>query len=56
MRLRPSAYDSGDGLHPDDAGTRAVADAVDVGMLLAGPLRRISPATEREAARIRIHT
>ncbi|MFB4426000.1 SGNH/GDSL hydrolase family protein [Streptomyces sp. QL37] len=37
------AYDSGDGLHPDDAGTRAMADAVDLGMLLAGPARRNQP-------------
>lgn len=28
------AYDSGDGLHPGDAGTRAMADAVDLDMLL----------------------
>ncbi|MEU9059276.1 SGNH/GDSL hydrolase family protein [Streptomyces sp. NPDC048430] len=37
------AYDSGDGLHPGDAGTRAMADAVDLGMLLAGPARRNLP-------------
>jgi lysophospholipase L1-like esterase len=30
-------YDSGDHLHPDDAGYRAMADAVDLGMLLRGP-------------------
>ncbi|MFI2781476.1 SGNH/GDSL hydrolase family protein [Streptomyces sp. ALB3] len=29
------AYDSGDGLHPNDAGTRAMADAVDLDALLA---------------------
>ncbi|MFH9616529.1 SGNH/GDSL hydrolase family protein [Streptomyces pratensis] len=39
------AYDSGDGLHPNDAGTRAMADAVDLGMLLAGPSRKDSPRT-----------
>ncbi|WP_103338516.1 SGNH/GDSL hydrolase family protein [Amycolatopsis sp. CA-126428] len=33
------AYDSGDHLHPNDAGTRAMADAVDLKMLLA-PVRR----------------
>ncbi|MFH8758437.1 SGNH/GDSL hydrolase family protein [Streptomyces atroolivaceus] len=39
------AYDSGDGLHPNDAGTRAMADAVDLGMLLARPGRDDSPRT-----------
>lgn len=34
LRLRPE-YDSGDGLHPGDAGTRAMAAAIDLGMLTA---------------------
>ncbi|KUL35700.1 SGNH hydrolase [Streptomyces sp. NRRL F-4489] len=38
LRLRP-AYDSGDHLHPSDAGYRAMADAVDVGRL-----RQAAPA------------
>jgi len=29
-------YDSGDHLHPNDAGYQAMADAVDIGMLLHG--------------------
>ena len=39
-RLRP-AYDSGDHLHPSDAGYRAMAEAIDVAALLrrAGPAR-----------------
>lgn len=36
------AYDSGDGLHPNDAGTRAMAGAVDLDMLLT---RRNVPRT-----------
>ncbi|MFF9689677.1 hypothetical protein [Streptomyces sp. NPDC014623] len=39
------AYDGGDGLHPDDAGTRVMADAVDLGMLLARPAPEGSPRT-----------
>jgi lysophospholipase L1-like esterase len=35
LRLNP-AYDSGDHLHPNDAGYRAMADAVSLRMLLAG--------------------
>jgi hypothetical protein len=31
------AYDSGDGLHPNDAGTRAMADAIDLTVLSPGP-------------------
>ena len=34
------AYDSGDHLHPDDAGTRAMANAVDLDMLPADGRRR----------------
>ncbi|SDP30823.1 Lysophospholipase L1 [Actinopolyspora xinjiangensis] len=34
LRLRPS-YDGGDGLHPGDAGTAAMAAAVDLGALLS---------------------
>ncbi|SFT32958.1 Lysophospholipase L1 [Actinopolyspora lacussalsi subsp. righensis] len=34
LRLRPS-YDGGDGLHPGDAGTAAMADAVDLDELLS---------------------
>ncbi len=34
------AYDSGDHLHPNDAGTRAMANAVDLDMLLADGRRR----------------
>jgi hypothetical protein len=30
------AYGSGDGLHPNDAGCQAIADAVDLRALLAG--------------------
>lgn len=33
------AYDSGDGLHPNDAGTEAMAVAVDLDMLLTGDRR-----------------
>lgn len=33
LTLEPT-YDSGDGLHPNDAGTKAMADAVDLDMLL----------------------
>ncbi|MFF2138612.1 GDSL-type esterase/lipase family protein [Streptomyces sp. NPDC058193] len=36
-------HDSGDGLHPNDAGTRAMADAVDLGLLLDRPGRKDSP-------------
>ncbi len=36
LRLNP-AYDSGDHLHPDDAGYRAMADAVNLQMLLPPP-------------------
>jgi lysophospholipase L1-like esterase len=35
VRLR-AAYDSGDHLHPSDAGYRAMAEAVDLGRLVAG--------------------
>jgi lysophospholipase L1-like esterase len=35
MRLNP-AHDSGDHLHPNDAGTAAMADAVDLSVLLRG--------------------
>lgn len=35
LTLHP-AYDSGDHLHPNDAGTRAMAEAVDLAMLLGG--------------------
>ncbi|KAF4409990.1 SGNH/GDSL hydrolase family protein [Streptomyces lycii] len=38
------AYDSGDGLHPNDAGTKAMADAVDLDLLLAGDRDRGRPA------------
>jgi hypothetical protein len=38
LRLNP-AYDSGDHLHHDDAGYRAMADAVNLRMLLAPPRR-----------------
>ncbi|HWU12187.1 MAG TPA: SGNH/GDSL hydrolase family protein [Streptomyces sp.] len=41
-------YDSGDGLHPDDAGTRAMADAVDLGMLLARSAPEDSPRTRTQ--------
>jgi len=41
LRLNP-AYDSGDHLHPDDAGYQAMADAVDLAMLLPG---RPAPGT-----------
>jgi lysophospholipase L1-like esterase len=33
LRLNP-AYDSGDQLHPNDAGYQAMADAIDLDMLL----------------------
>ncbi|MDT0307815.1 SGNH/GDSL hydrolase family protein [Streptomyces sp. DSM 44917] len=36
QRLLP-AYDSGDGLHPNDAGFQAMAGAVDLGLLMAEP-------------------
>jgi lysophospholipase L1-like esterase len=35
LRLNP-AYDSGDHLHPNDAGYQAMADAINLSMLLAG--------------------
>jgi lysophospholipase L1-like esterase len=35
LRLNP-AYDSGDHLHPNDAGYQAMADAIDLAMLLPG--------------------
>lgn len=38
--LLQARYDSGDHLHPSDAGYRAMADAVDLGQLLAGAPRR----------------
>jgi lysophospholipase L1-like esterase len=38
LRLNP-AYDSGDHLHPDDAGYQAMANAIDLEMLLAQPRR-----------------
>ncbi|NYI04201.1 hypothetical protein [Allostreptomyces psammosilenae] len=41
-RALAPAYDSGDGLHPDDAGTAAMADAVDLGDLR--PLPGFRPA------------
>lgn len=34
-RILP-AYDSGDGLHPDDAGYRAMADAIDLALVRSG--------------------
>ena len=34
-RLLP-AYDSGDHLHPGDAGNKAMADAIDIDTLLGG--------------------
>lgn len=37
QRLLP-AYDSGDHLHPGDAGNRAMAESVDLGLLLEGQL------------------
>ncbi len=36
LRLNP-AYDSGDHLHPNDAGYQAMADAINLGMLLPKP-------------------
>lgn len=33
-RLSP-AYDSGDGIHPSDTGARALAEAIDLGSLIA---------------------
>ncbi|HEX9334332.1 MAG TPA: GDSL-type esterase/lipase family protein, partial [Pseudonocardiaceae bacterium] len=36
------AYDSGDHLHPDDAGTLAMADAINLRMLLRGCCRMIA--------------
>jgi lysophospholipase L1-like esterase len=42
-RLRP-AFDSGDHLHPGDAGYRAMADAIDIAPLLAEPyLEQVLP-------------
>ncbi|MEU4887002.1 MULTISPECIES: GDSL-type esterase/lipase family protein [Streptomyces] len=41
LTLNP-AYDSGDHLHPNDAGTRAMAEAVDLDMLLSHGRDRIS--------------
>ena len=38
LRLNP-AYDSGDHLHPDDAGYQAMADAINLDMLLPQPRR-----------------
>ena len=38
LRLNP-AYDSGDHLHPDDAGYQAMADAINLEMLLPQPRR-----------------
>jgi lysophospholipase L1-like esterase len=32
------AYDSGDGLHPNDAGTRAMADSINLSVLSPGPV------------------
>ncbi|WP_374117998.1 GDSL-type esterase/lipase family protein [Streptomyces sp. S07_1.15] len=40
LTLNP-AYDSGDHLHPNDAGTRAMAEAVDLDMLLSHGRDRI---------------
>ena len=36
-----AAYDSGDGLHPNDAGFQAMAEAVDLGSLVSGGDRRL---------------
>ena len=36
LRLKPG-YDSGDHLHPNDAGYQAMADAIDLSMLLPRP-------------------
>ncbi len=33
-----AAYDSGDGLHPNDAGTQAIADSIDLSVLSPGPV------------------
>ncbi|ONK14002.1 SGNH/GDSL hydrolase family protein [Streptomyces sp. MP131-18] len=39
--LLASGFDSGDGLHPNDAGYRAMAEAVDLGTLLPGGERAL---------------
>jgi hypothetical protein len=49
LRLNP-AYDSGDHLHPDDAGYQAMANAIDLEMLLAQP-RAAAPSTATGAGR-----
>jgi lysophospholipase L1-like esterase len=49
QRLNP-AYDSGDHLHPDDAGYRAMANAIDIPLLLG---TTPSPASARRTTRHR---
>ena len=50
VRMRPSrmavAYDSGDHLHPGDAGNRAMAEAVDLEILLGS--KGSDPLPERK--------
>jgi lysophospholipase L1-like esterase len=54
LRLNP-AYDSGDHLHPNDAGYQAMANAIDLNMLLladsAAARTRLTPGTASAATR-----
>jgi hypothetical protein len=52
LTLAP-AYDSGDGLHPGDAGTQAIADSMDLSVLgsSVGGCGRDTGERQREAAK-----
>jgi len=51
LRLNP-AYDSGDHLHPNDAGYQAMADAINLDMLLPLPGKAVTLCRPRLAAAV----